>query len=142
MELVKSQGKLKIGLENNRQSVNFLPIRVEESTDFTRLLIKMMRLRGRSMLQKDVAQLQDELRDCLTAEANMEKLIGQICEGKTREEAMEHITTFILCIMHCETRVGIKTPTMLFIEGLSNYQGAKFLHLADVTSKSAREQCS
>ena len=137
MELVKKQGKLKIGLENNRQSVNFVPTRVEESTDFTRLLIKMMRLRGRSMLRKDVAQLQDELRDCPTAEANMEKLIGQICEGKTREDSMEHIMTFIPCIMHCETKVGIKILTMLFIEGLFNYQGAKFPHLVDVTRKSS-----
>ena len=99
---------MKIGLENDRQSVNFVPTTVEEITDFTRILIKEMRLRSCSTLQKDVAQLQDELRDCLTAEANMEKLIGQICEGKTREEAMEHIMMFVPCIMHCETRVCIK----------------------------------
>ena len=109
MEFVKKQGKLKIGSENNRQSVNVVPTTVEESTYFTSLLIKEMRLRGRNTLQKYVAQLQDELCDCLTAEDNMEKLIGQICEGKTREEAMERIMMFALCIIHCETRVGIKS---------------------------------
>ena len=52
---------------------------------------------------------------------------------------MKRIMTFVPCIMHCENRIGIKILTMLFIEGLSDYQGAKFPPLADVTSKCARE---
>ena len=39
---VKSDGKLKIGLENERFSVNYVPNTVEETTDFTRLLIQEM----------------------------------------------------------------------------------------------------
>ena len=62
----------------------------------------------------------------------MDKLIGQIGKAKTREQAMIHIMMFVPCIMHCENCVGIKFLTMLFIEGLSNFQGAKFPHLADV----------
>ena len=139
MEKVRNEGTLKLGLEHDNKSVNFVPSTVEESTNFTRLLIKEMRLRGRSTLRKDLAQLQAELHDCLIAEKKMSNLIGQITESKTREEAMKRIMTFVPCIMHCENRVGIKIMTMLFIEGLSNYQGAKFDDLNDVRSKVERE---
>ena len=63
-----------------------------------------------------------------------------ICESLTREEAMARIIIFVPCIMHCENRVGIKLLTMLLIEGLSNFQGANFAHLASTRSQKEREQ--
>ena len=79
------------------------------------------------------------MQECLAAEVNMEKLIAKIKEGKTREEAMERIMTFVPCIMHCENCVGIKILTMLFIKGLSNYQGSNFPELANLRSEAKRE---
>ena len=108
---------------------------------FTCLLIKEMILRKHSTLIKDLANLQDELKNYLTAEANMEKLIGKIGKAKTQEQAMNCIIMFVPCIMHCKNCVGIKILTMLFIEVLSNFQGAKFLHLGDVRGESAQEIC-
>ena len=131
---LKNEGKLKIGLENDNQSIDFVPNTSEETTEFTLLLIKEIRLQGGSMLRKDIGQLQDKLQDCLQAEESMEKMIGQIIEENTCVQAMQHIIMFVMCIMHCKSRVGIKILTMLLIEGLSNYQGVKFLHLADVTN--------
>ena len=139
MERVRKDGKLKNGLKNDCNSVNYVPNTVEETTEFTRLIIQEMRLRGRSTLRKDLGQLQDEMRECLTAEENMKKLIGQISEGKTREEAMSRIMTFVPCIMHCKNRVGLKILTMILIKGLSNFQGAKFPEVSDVRSEVARE---
>ena len=70
---------------------------------------------------------------------SMNKLISRISQAKTREEAMERIMTFVPCIMHCENRVGIKILTMIFIEGLSNYQGAKFADLDDISNLKREE---
>ena len=121
MERVNREGEMTYGLENSHKSVNFVPTSLDGAAEFKRLLIKEMRLRGRSTLGKNLVQLQAEMQECLAAEVNMEKLIAKINEGKTREEAMERIMTFVPCIMHCENRIGIKILTMLFIEGLSNY---------------------
>ena len=41
--------------------------------------------------------------------------------------------------MHCEKRVGIKILTILFIEGLYNYQGGNFCDLLNVHRNSQRE---
>ena len=139
MEKVKKDGRLKIGTENQKNSITYIPNTVEETTEFTRLLITEMRLRGRSTLQKSLAQMQEELLECLTAEKNMEELIGQISEAKTREEAMKRIMTFVPCIMHYKSRVGIKLLTMILIEGLSNYQGAKFPEVSEMRSEVERE---
>ena len=97
-----------MGLENDVKFVNFTPSTVEDTTDFTRMLIKEMRLHERSTLQKDLAQLQLEFRKSLEVEQNMRELIGRITQSKTREEAMKRIITFVLCIMHCKNRVGLK----------------------------------
>ena len=77
--------------------------------------MKEMKLRGRSTIRKDIGQVQDKLRDCLEAEASMQKLIGQISEGNTRAQAMQRIMMFVPCIMHCESRVGIKNLTTILI---------------------------
>ena len=42
---------------------------------------------------------------------------------------MVHIMAFIPCIMHMETRIGIKILTLALIEGLSSAQGGR-LHPA------------
>ena len=68
MEKVKKDGRLKIGTENQKNSITYIPNTVEETTEFTRLLITEMRLRGRSTLRKSLAQMQEELLECLTAE--------------------------------------------------------------------------
>ena len=122
MERVKREGKFKIGVKSDKLSINYTPQTMDETTEFMLLLIKEMRLCGCSTLQKDLAQLQRELKEYLEAEASMELLIGQITEGRNCEESMERIMIFVPCIMHCENRVGIKILTMLLIEGLSNYQ--------------------
>ena len=129
MKKVRSEGKLKLGLENDKFSVDFVPNSVEESMLFVCLLKKEMRIRGRSTLRKNLNQMQSELKECLLAEQKMNQLIDQISQSSTREQAMERIMHFIPCIMHCENRVCIKILTMILIEGLSNYQWAKFYGL-------------
>ena len=138
-EQVESHGKLKLGTENDKKSVDFVPNSVEESLDFVSLLQKEMRLRGKQANNKSLSQLQAELRECLQAEKNMNELVAQISESTTRAEAIERIMAFVPCIMHCENRVGLKILTMILIEGLSNYQGKKFDHLDSIDSLKARE---
>ena len=140
MELVNNEGTLKLGLENNKKSVSFVPNNDEEGLVFTRLLMKEMRLRGRSTLGKNLNQIQAELKESLEAEKRMSQLIDQISQSSTREQAMERIMTFVPCIMHCENRVCIKILTMIVIEGLSNYQGARFPDLAGERSMAKREK--
>ena len=68
MEQVKSHGNLKLGTENNNNSVDFVPNSVEESLDFVSLLQKEMRLCGKEANNKSLSQLQVELCECLQAE--------------------------------------------------------------------------
>ena len=140
MEQVRAHGKLKLGAENDKNSVDFVPNSIEESLDFVSLLRKEMRLRGKQANNKSLSQLQAELRECLQAEKNMDELVAQISESTTRAEAIERIMAFVPCIMHCENRVGLKILTMILIEGLSNYQGKKFDHLNNINSLKAREE--
>jgi hypothetical protein len=138
-EKVRAEGKLVSGAENNPRSITYVPNTMDDTMAYSRLLIKEMRLRRRSTLRKTLNQLQSELKECLAAEMSMNKLISRISQAKTREEAMERIMTFVPCIMHCENRVGIKILTMIFIEGLSNYQGAKFADLDDISNLKREE---
>ena len=140
MEPVRKEGKLRLGPENDLKSVFFIPNTIEETMSFSSLLTKEMRLRNKSTLRKTLEQMQEELKQCLEVEKRMDELMKLICESSTRKEAMARIITFVPCIMHCENRVGIKLLTMLLIEGLSNFQGANFAHLASTRSQKEREQ--
>ena len=122
----KKEGELKLGLENDKFLVNFVPNNIDESMLFDRLLKQDLSIRARSTLCKTLNQIQDELKECLLAEKKMEELLEQISQSSTREQEMEQIMHFVPCIMHCENRVCIKILTMILIEGLSNYQGVKF----------------
>ena len=52
MEAVKDEGKFRLGSKNDSLSVDFLPNTVKETMDFTSLLMKEMRLRGKSTIQR------------------------------------------------------------------------------------------
>ena len=116
-----------------KKSITYIPNTVEETTEFTRLLIT------EKYLAEELGANAGRTLRMFDCRKNMEELIGQISEAKTREEAMKRIMTFVPCIMHCESRVGIKLLTMILIEGLSNYQGAKFPEVSEMRSKVERE---
>ena len=139
MERFNTEGKLKFGQENNKQSIDFVPNAVEENLEFVSLLKAEMRLRDKQTTNKILNQLRSELRECLEAEKQMKELISQISQSATRAEAIEHIMLFVLCIMRCKNRVSIKILTMNLIEGLSNYQGSKFDHLSETNGMKERE---
>ena len=140
MEAVKNDGKLRLGSENDRLSVDFLPNTVDKTIAFTSLLMKEMYLRGKSTMWKTLNQIQAELKDCLIAEKDMDDLLKVISEASTRKEAMAQIMLFVPCIMHCENCIGIKIMTMLFIQGLLNYQGARFTDLETTRSQKTEKR--
>ena len=74
----KKEGKLKLGLENSKYSVDFVPTSVEESMLFDALLKKEMCMRSRITLWKYINQMQTELKECLLVEQKMEQLLVQI----------------------------------------------------------------
>ena len=55
----------------------------------------------------------------------MSLLIEQIKCNNERKDAIVRIMAYIPCIMHMETRIGIKILTFLLIEGLSSVQGGR-----------------
>ena len=126
MEKVRREGKLKLLPERDSNSIDYVPNTAEEHIIFISLVKKEMRLRNRTTLRKNLNQLRAEVRECLVAEQQMDELIEQISQSTTRAEAIERIMQFVPCIMHAENRMGIKILTMIFIDGLSNYQGALF----------------
>ena len=139
MKKVRKEGKLKLGLENNKYSVDFVPTSVEESMSFAALLKKEMCMRSRSTLRKDINQMQAELKECLLAEQKMTQLLDQISQASTREQAIDKIIKFVPCIMHCENRVCIKVLTMILIEGLNNHQAGNFDGLEEQSMKEREE---
>lgn len=143
MEQVHAHGKLKLNApENNKYSVDFVPNSLEESLDFAALLRHEMRLHGKRASSKSINQLQTELRECLQAEENMGNLLAQISQSATRAEAIERIMAFVLCIMHCKNCVRLKILTMILIEGLSNFQGKKFIICKKLTVSRNVRKCT
>ena len=72
----------------------------------------------------------------------MSKLLSQIDENVLQKDVMVQIMALIPCIMHMETRIGIKIPTILLIKGLSSSQGGRLhpVEYSECTTASQREQ--
>ena len=107
---------------------------------FASLIMKEMRLQGKSTIQKSLDQMLSELKESLIAEKDMNDLIKLISEASMHKDTMTRIMLFIPCIMHCKNRIDIKKFTMLLIQGLMNFQGARFHDLEEITSQKKREE--
>ena len=101
-----------------------------------------MHLRGRSVIRKGMSQMRQEIIECLTMEKEISLLIEQIKCNNKQKYAIIQIMAYIPCIMHMETRIGIKILTLLLIEGLSSVQGGRLhLHIyGECNTEKQREQ--
>ena len=86
-------------------------------------IVQEMNIRSLSTADKTVAQMREEVRSHLSAEAEMSELIEFIDEEGMRSDIMKHMLRYVPCVMHCENRCGIKIKEMLLVEGISNAQG-------------------
>ena len=120
MNKVRRHGKLKLSDSHYKNSIDYLPANMDKSMEFIGLLMNKMTIRDRSPAGKTVPQMRKEIKACLEAEQNMDKLVKQISENDTRASVIERIMQYVPCILHLENRVAIKILTMLLIEGLSN----------------------
>ena len=123
IEEVKKHGKLKLVGLQFKHSIDYEPSNIEESMTFVQVLANEMRIRNLATAGKSVAQMREEVKSHLTAEAEMDELIQFIGEESTRSEVMSRILRYVPCILHCENRCGIKIFETLLMEGLSNAQG-------------------
>ena len=98
---------------------------MDESLEFMELVVNEMDMRGQCIIDKNINQLCQEVKECLEAESRMKELINHISHSATRADAMDWIMHYVPCIMHCENRAGLKIFTTLLEEGLSNAQGGK-----------------
>ena len=89
MEKVKAEVKLVLGAENDLKKVTYVPNNIDDTMEYSWLLIKEMRLHQRITLRKKINKLQSELKECLEAEINMKKTISQTSQAKTREKSTE-----------------------------------------------------
>ena len=73
--------------------------------------------------------MRKEITEFLEQEKIMDELITQISECNNRADVIQRVITVVPCILHAENRVGLKIPTIILIEGLSNFQGGNLMNL-------------
>ena len=100
MEKVRKQGKLKLSNSQYTHSIDYLPANMEESMEFIGLLMNEMAIQDRSLAGKSVPQMREEIKACLEAEKNMDDLVEQISENKTRANVIDKIMQYAPYILH------------------------------------------
>ena len=119
-----------------KNSIDYEPSNINESMQFVQDLAHKMQIQNLVTAGKGVAQMIEEVKSHLTAEAEMDELIEFISKESTRSEVMKRIICYVPCIMHCENRGGIKKIETLLMEDLSNAQGELLPeHTGDTISK-------
>jgi hypothetical protein len=120
-------------------SIEFSPVTVQEAASFSTLLEKECLMRGISLFDVDEEERRDELRSHLSVENEIRNLQKDVEHLEEKEGALYSTKCAIPCILHMENRSNLKAMTMLFIDGLSNAQGAMIPETFGIVSMDKKE---
>ena len=67
MEKIEAEGKLKLSGAQSKDSIDYVPVNIDESIEFLRILRKEMELQNLATAGKTVSQIREEIRSHLEA---------------------------------------------------------------------------
>jgi hypothetical protein len=120
-------------------SIEYSPVTVGEAAGFSALLEKECLMRGISLFDVDEDERRDELRNHLSVENEIRNLQKDVEHLEEKDGSLYSTKCAIPCILHMENRSNLKAMTMLFIDGLSNAQGAMLPDTFGIVSMEKKE---
>ena len=146
MSVIEKESKLILFAEDdaecyaNSHSIDYLPTNKSEAQNFMSLLLEEGLLRELDVIDKSMEDLRLLLKGSLKKENNLVELKKRLDHCTIKEGISFVMLQFVPCILHLETRCGLKIITMLLREGLANARGNKIESLKEVTSTVLREK--
>ena len=144
LENVRKESKLKIISDDSQEaasdplSVDHVPQNTIEAIEFMELLTDESLLRDVDTMDKGLDELRDALKQHLTNEIKLTSLVDRL-RHCTRDESIKYLLLQLVpCILHLETRVGLKLFTILLEDGLSEYMYGTHAQVNNINSEKER----
>lgn len=144
LENVRKESKLKIISDDSQEaasdplSVDHVPQNTIEAIEFMELLTDESLLRDIDTMDKGLDELRDALKQHLTNEIKLTSLVDRL-RHCTRDESIKYLLLQLVpCILHLETRVGLKLFTILLEDGLSEYMYGTHAQVNNINSEKER----
>ena len=124
----------------NPFSIGFQPSTIKEARRFQDLLVEECLLRDIEIVGVTREHMRSTLTQHLQNEAKLTKLYTRLEQCTPNEGVSFVLLQWIPCIMHMETRIGVKILTMLLAEGLAHAKSSSHPKYQQTSSKSREEE--
>jgi len=143
---ITSKSKL-LTIDNDKSEATSSPYSIDyqwsndaEKSTFMTLLFEEALLRNVNFVGKSLEDLRNELKDELFKECKLKELSEKLNHVTPAEGVKILILQMIPCILHMETRIGIKILCLILQDGLSNAKGGLLVGTSNVRSEQKREE--
>ena len=114
---VRKEGQMAV--EGDIYDVDYQPATASEMASFSRQVTDELALRSLNVTGP-LASRQQRLRQQLKSERRLESLHHMLMHSEPRDKAMYLVLQAVVCILHLENRVGLKSIESIIRSGLSN----------------------
>ena len=126
--------------KSSNASTDFIWSTESEKRSFMNLLFQEAMLRELHFIGKSIEELRFDLKEELIREKKLKELKVRLDHLTPAEGVNFLMLQMIPCILHMETRLGLKVLTLILQDGLSNAKGSLLPSTINVRSENKREE--